>query len=180
VQKSRRIDPLLDPDDADTEDEVYPSASASASASQSSDGDSIASASKGKGKGKSRAAVYTEPRRAVAVAINGKFSLVAIGMVSGAVQYTPFPSGLTSAPPQSVQIQVPTPYNRAVGPVCTMEWSGDGYVLAVGWRDGWAIFSVGGRCLAKGFGVEDVDTNIDGAKYVTQRAIVELELTYLA
>ncbi|KAJ7814122.1 RIC1-domain-containing protein [Mycena olivaceomarginata] len=165
VQKSRRIDPLLDPDDADTEDEVYPSASASASASQSSDGDSIASASKGKGKGKSRAAAYTEPRRAVAVAINGKFSLVAVGMVNGAVQYTPFPSGLTSAPPQSVQIQVPTPYNRAVGPVCTMEWSGDGYVLAVGWRDGWAIFSVGGRCLAKGFGVEDVDTNIDGAKF---------------
>ncbi|KAF8213519.1 RIC1-domain-containing protein [Mycena galopus ATCC 62051] len=154
VQKSRRVDPHLDPDDADTEDEVYPSPSPS----QSSDNDSIAS--KGKGKGR---AVYSEPRRAVVVAINGKFSLVAVGMANGAVQYTPFPSGASSAP-QSVQIQLPT-YGRAIGPVCTMEWSGDGYVLAVGWRDGWAIFSVGGRCLAKGFGAEDVDNNIDAAKF---------------
>ncbi|KAJ7275450.1 RIC1-domain-containing protein [Mycena haematopus] len=158
VQKSRRIDPELDPDDADTEDEVYPSPSPS-----QSDTDSLASASKGKGKGKGRA-VYTEPRRAVAVAINGKFSLIAVGMANGAVQYTPFPSGMASAVPQSVQIQIPT-HTRGLGPVCTMEWSGDGYVLAVGWRDGWAIFSVGGRCLAKGFGVEDVDTNIDAAKF---------------
>jgi hypothetical protein len=36
-----------------------------------------------------------------------------------------------------------------------MEWSSDGYVLAVGWQHGWAIFSVGGRCLAWGFGVDD-------------------------
>lgn len=36
-----------------------------------------------------------------------------------------------------------------------MEWSSDGYVLAVGWQRGWAIFSVGGRCLAWGFGIED-------------------------
>ena len=35
-----------------------------------------------------------------------------------------------------------------------MEWSSDGYVLAVGWEKGWAIWSVGGRCLAWGFGVE--------------------------
>lgn len=38
-----------------------------------------------------------------------------------------------------------------------MEWSSDGYVLAVGWEHGWAIVSVGGRCLASGFGVDDVD-----------------------
>ncbi|KAJ7456586.1 RIC1-domain-containing protein [Mycena latifolia] len=144
VQKSRRIETHPDPE-SDTEDPY-----------QSSDGDSIQS----KGKGR---AVYSEPRRAVAVAINGKFSLVAIGMASGALQYTPFPSGLSTPP--SVQIQIPTPYNRSLGPVCTMEWSGDGYVLAVGWRDGWAIFSVGGRCLAKGFGIEDVDTHVDGTKF---------------
>ncbi|KAK7064573.1 RIC1 domain-containing protein [Favolaschia claudopus] len=151
VQKSRRIDPEVDPDDADTEEDSYtPTA-------RSSDSDSTPS----KGKGR---AVYSEPRRAVAVAINGKFSLIAVGMANGAVQYTPFPTALSGAAPQSVQIQVPTPYKRAAGPVCTMEWSGDGYVLAVGWRDGWAIFSVGGRCLAKGFGSEDLD-NIDGAKF---------------
>ncbi|KAF7367259.1 RIC1 domain-containing protein [Mycena sanguinolenta] len=153
VQKSRRVDPQPDGADADTEDEVYPTPSQSS--------DSLASASASSGKGKARA-VYNEPRRAVAVAINGKFSLVAVGMANGAVQYTPFPTGIASAP-QSVQLQVPTSA-RGIGPVCTMEWSGDGYVLAVGWRDGWAIFSVGGRCLAKGFG-EDVDTNIDTAKF---------------
>lgn len=36
-----------------------------------------------------------------------------------------------------------------------MEWSSDGYVLAVGFEYGWAVWSVGGRCLAWGFGVED-------------------------
>ncbi|KAJ7693644.1 RIC1-domain-containing protein [Mycena rosella] len=145
VQKSRRIETDVDPESDDAK-----------AAYQSSDGGSI----KTKGKGR---AVYNEPRRAVAVAVNGKFSLVAIGMAGGGLQYTPFPSGLSTPP--SVQIQVPIPYNRSIGPVCTMEWSGDGYVLAVGWRDGWAIFSVGGRCLAKGFGVEDVDTHVDGSKF---------------
>lgn len=43
-----------------------------------------------------------------------------------------------------------------------MEWSSDGYVLAVGWEHGWAIFSVGGRCLASGFGVDDV---VDSARF---------------
>lgn len=36
-----------------------------------------------------------------------------------------------------------------------MEWSSDGYVLAVGWKHGWAVWSVAGRCLAWGFGVEE-------------------------
>lgn len=43
---------------------------------------------------------------------------------------------------------------EGTGSVCTMEWSSDGYVLAVGWEKGWAVWSVGGRCLAWGFGVE--------------------------
>jgi hypothetical protein len=70
------------------------------------------------------------------------------------VELTNFPSqeGIT---PKSQALQIPNPYNRQSGPVSTMEWSSDGYVLAVGWQHGWAIFSVGGRCLAWGFGVED-------------------------
>jgi len=28
-----------------------------------------------------------------------------------------------------------------------MEWTSDGYALAVGWEKGWAVWSVGGRCL---------------------------------
>jgi hypothetical protein len=46
-------------------------------------------------------------------------------------------------------------YNRSSGSVTAMEWSSDGYVLAVGWIHGWAIFSVGEQCLASGFGVDD-------------------------
>ncbi|KAF5377213.1 hypothetical protein D9615_006326 [Tricholomella constricta] len=99
--------------------------------------------------------VYKEPRRVVAMAINSKFSFIAIGTYSGGLEFTNFPSqeGVT---PKSQSIYVPNPYNRQIGEVCALEWSSDGYVLAVGWKHGWGIFSVGGRCLASGFGVDDL------------------------
>lgn len=50
-----------------------------------------------------------------------------------------------------------------------MEWSSDGYVLAVGWRHGWGIFSVGGRCLASGFGVDDL---VDEERYVFDMTVI--------
>jgi hypothetical protein len=43
-----------------------------------------------------------------------------------------------------------------------MEWSSDGYVLAVGWEKGWAVWSVAGRCLAWSFGWEN---QTDETKY---------------
>jgi RAB6A-GEF complex partner protein 1 len=122
--------------------------------------------------------VYNEPRRAVAVSVNGRFSLAAIGMQrlaekfydpkflrltvvnSGSVHFTNFPSQEGEIP-ISEPVQIPNPFNRQSGPVCTLEWSSDGYVLAVGWQNGWAIFSVGGRCLAWGFGIEE---SVDEAK----------------
>ncbi|RDB29503.1 RAB6A-GEF complex partner protein 1 [Hypsizygus marmoreus] len=99
--------------------------------------------------------VYEEPRRAVAIAINAKFSFIAIGTHSGGLEFTNFPSqeGVT---PKSQRIPIPNPYNRQTGEVFSLEWSSDGYVLAVGWKCGWGIFSVGGRCLACGFGVDDL------------------------
>lgn len=60
--------------------------------------------------------------------------------------------------PRSDTYAIPASANyraRKTGPVRAMEWSSDGYVLAVGWECGWAIWSVGGRCLAWGFGVEE-------------------------
>lgn len=77
------------------------------------------------------------------------------------MEFANFPSqgGVT---PKAQTVEVPNPYNRPTGPVSTMEWSSDGYVLAVGWKHGWAIFSVGGRCLASGFGVDDT---VDEEKY---------------
>ncbi|KAJ3804988.1 RIC1-domain-containing protein [Lentinula aff. lateritia] len=100
--------------------------------------------------------VYFEPRCAVRIAISAKFSLIAVGMLGGGIQYTTFPTD-EGAVPTSQQIEIHNPFNRRTGPVCSMEWSSDGYVLAVGWQHGWGLFSVGGRCLVSGFGVEDVD-----------------------
>ncbi|KAI9572704.1 RIC1-domain-containing protein [Boletus coccyginus] len=102
--------------------------------------------------------IYNEPRRAVEVAVNARFSLIAVGTYSGSIEFTVFPSPEGIAPPPQI-IDIPNPYDHSRGRVSTMEWSSDGYVLAVGWEHGWAIFSIGGRCLASGFGVDDVVDN---------------------
>ncbi|KAH7915124.1 RIC1-domain-containing protein [Hygrophoropsis aurantiaca] len=98
---------------------------------------------------------YIEPRRAVEIAVNVRFSMIAVGTQSGSIEFTGFPLQ-DGSPPKSQTLQIPNPYSRPTGSVCKMEWSSDGYVLAVGWTKGWAIFSVGGRCLASGFGVDDI------------------------
>ncbi|KAK0465224.1 RIC1-domain-containing protein [Desarmillaria tabescens] len=94
---------------------------------------------------------YVEPKQAVCVALNSRFSLIAVGMLGGGVALTSFPaSPFQTSPLSSTPLSVPNPYNRDTGPVCALEWTSDGYVLAVGWKHGWALFSVGGRCLASG------------------------------
>ncbi|EMD41642.1 hypothetical protein CERSUDRAFT_128592 [Gelatoporia subvermispora B] len=97
---------------------------------------------------------YQDPRKAVAVAVNAKFSLVAIGTYGGTVEFAGLPSR-EGAHPKAQVLRIPDAYSReATGSVNAMEWSSDGYVLAVGWEKGWGVFSVGGRCLAWNFGVE--------------------------
>ncbi|OCH96704.1 RIC1-domain-containing protein [Obba rivulosa] len=97
---------------------------------------------------------YQDPRRAVAVVINAKFSLFAIGTYGGTVEFANLPSR-EGVQPQAQVLRIPDAYSReATGSVSAMEWSSDGYVLAVAWEKGWAVFSVGGRCLAWNFGVE--------------------------
>ena len=79
---------------------------------------------------------------------------VLVDLNSGTVEFASFPS-LDGVVPKPQMLQIPNMYARdGTGSVCTMEWSSDGYVLAVGWEKGWAVWSVGGRCLAWGFGVE--------------------------
>lgn len=71
------------------------------------------------------------------------------------MELTNFPS-FEGNIPNAQRLELPTTFNQtAPGSVRAMEWSSDGYVLAVGWENGWAVWSVGGRCLASGFGVED-------------------------
>ncbi|EJD04265.1 RIC1-domain-containing protein [Fomitiporia mediterranea MF3/22] len=101
---------------------------------------------------------YIDSRRAVCVATNSKFSVVATGTQSGTVELASFPS-FEGEMPKAQILSLPTLLGRTKsGSVCAMEWSSDGYALAVGWKNGWAVWSIGGRCLAWGFGVEeDVD-----------------------
>ncbi|KAG1885597.1 RIC1-domain-containing protein [Suillus subluteus] len=75
---------------------------------------------------------YIEPRRAVAIDVNTRFSLVAIGTESGSIEFTSFPTQDEPTPTPKV-VEIPNPYNRSSGSVTAMEWSSDGYVLAVGW-----------------------------------------------
>ncbi|KAG2023126.1 hypothetical protein CC2G_000817 [Coprinopsis cinerea AmutBmut pab1-1] len=104
---------------------------------------------------------WYEPRRASTLAVNPRFSLFAIGTTSGQLEFTPFPSQ-EGVLPQSKKIDIPNPYSRPTGEVKTLDWSSDGYVLAVGWTNGWGVFSVGGRCLASSFNVEH---NTDKSRY---------------
>ncbi|KAK2461688.1 hypothetical protein APHAL10511_006151 [Amanita phalloides] len=104
---------------------------------------------------------YDEPRRAMVIAVNSKFSIVAIGTQSGALEYANFPAK-TGVMPKSHHVHVPESCHQQTGEVFAVEWSSDGYVLAVGWRRGWGIFSVGGRCLALAVGPGD---NVDRLKF---------------
>ncbi|KAG7099576.1 hypothetical protein E1B28_001406 [Marasmius oreades] len=98
--------------------------------------------------------VYIDPQHAVKIAINGRFSLIAIGMHGGGLSFTKFPSQ-EGVIPSSQRIPIPVSPNEETGPVCSMEWSSDGHVLAIGWQHGWGIFTSGGRCLVAAFGVEE-------------------------
>jgi WD40 repeat protein len=98
---------------------------------------------------------YEQPRRAVKVAVNMRFSLIAIGTRCGNVEYTSFPSQRGVTPKPQVLEAFQSYHIKERGSVCAMEWSSDGYVLAVGWEKGWAVWSVAGRCLAWGFGLEN-------------------------
>lgn len=107
-------------------------------------------------RGDSGRPTYVDPRRATRVAVNVKFSLIAVGTISGNVEFATFPIPGNASQPEAVE--VPNSSNRPRGEVLTMEWSSDGYVLAVGWQHGWGIISIGGRCLASNFGA---DGNLD-------------------
>lgn len=43
---------------------------------------------------------------------------------------------------------------EGLGSVTALEWTYDGYALAVGWERGWGIYTVGGRLVAWSGGVE--------------------------
>lgn len=99
--------------------------------------------------------------------LKGKISFSQIYVVlieySGSVELANFPSFEGEIPiPQHLELSALYGHTKP-GSVYAMEWSSDGYALAVGWDNGWAIWSVGGRCLAWGFGVEE---EVNNTKFV--------------
>ncbi|KAH7104731.1 RIC1-domain-containing protein [Auriculariales sp. MPI-PUGE-AT-0066] len=93
--------------------------------------------------------------RATAAAINSRFSIIAVGLNNGAIELSDVPQTRNSTTRPHQILQPPPPPAQAAGPVRGLEWSSDGYVLAVGWERGWSVWSVSGRCLASGVGVEE-------------------------
>lgn len=91
---------------------------------------------------------------AMRIAINTKFSVVAIGLQDGSLRFASFP--LDDTPSQRHrEIRLPDlSSQRRVGYVTDLEWTSDGYALAIGWQHGWGVVSVGGRVLAWGVGTE--------------------------
>jgi hypothetical protein len=89
---------------------------------------------------------------AVCMAINVKYSIIAVGLEDGAVRLSNFP--LHGKPPDRQQhLVVPDVMARGkTGQVTAMEWTSDGYAVAIGWEHGWAVISVGGRFLTSTVG----------------------------
>ncbi|KAG8930449.1 hypothetical protein FRC02_004160 [Tulasnella sp. 418] len=99
--------------------------------------------------------ILSDEYQATSAAINAKFSIVAIGTRGGTIYLTNFPLSGRPPPPSSAQaLSIPQHWTKT-GAVQTMEWTSDGYALAVGWERGWGVWSVGGRCLAWAVGVEE-------------------------
>jgi hypothetical protein len=84
---------------------------------------------------------------AVDIALNVRFSVIALGLQSGEIHFISFPSyGDALVPPKTIQIP-DISLRGTSGRVTALEWTSDGYALAVGWEHGWAVISVGGRFL---------------------------------
>ncbi|KAF9519786.1 hypothetical protein BS47DRAFT_1287937 [Hydnum rufescens UP504] len=104
---------------------------------------------------------YSE--RATSIAFNSPFSLVAVGTEGGRIYLSNLP--INNLPPLHSQLLTPPSDHRqhrrsagGVGSVLSMEWTSDGYALAVGWERSWGVYSVGGRCVASGLNFEgDID-----------------------
>jgi len=75
-------------------------------------------------------------------------------VLRGDIQFTNFPSE-EGVIPKSQKIEVSNLIPTQTMEITTLKWSSDGYVLAVGWKHGWGIFTVSGKCIASGFGVND-------------------------
>jgi hypothetical protein len=80
-----------------------------------------------------------------------------LAVLSGLVHISDLPSsGVTTGQIQTLRPPNPSStrgmrwrlHSQGIGAVTALEWTSDGYALAVGWERGWALYTVGGRCIA--------------------------------
>jgi RAB6A-GEF complex partner protein 1 len=86
--------------------------------------------------------------KALEIAINTAFSVIALGSEGGMLLCISFPQADGTHAPPTILRPPEAPLASNPGRVTALEWTSDGYALAVGWEFGWAIVSVGGRFLA--------------------------------
>ncbi|GAA5952681.1 hypothetical protein JCM21900_000402 [Sporobolomyces salmonicolor] len=114
------------------------------------------------------------------VAVNERMGLIAVGCEDGTIAVYNLPTSPVNPPSTasstSFTLDAPTPSHTlslrrslnttatalTTGRVTCLSWTSDGYALAVGWVQGWSVWSVYGRLgswsvagsLASGYGVE--------------------------
>lgn len=92
-------------------------------------------------------------------------SLPAYYVFSGAISLSSFPAASNKVPATTPLPAPLTSPNNPTGKVTALEWSSDGYVLAVGWDNGWGLYSVGGRCLVSAIGGPDEEPGPTSRKW---------------
>jgi hypothetical protein len=93
----------------------------------------------------------SESEHAVCASINAKFSLIALGLRSGLVViYTyraPDKAALLSHTLSIRKALRSTASYLTTGPCTTLSWTSDGHGLAVGWQNGWSVWSTYGKLM---------------------------------
>lgn len=93
----------------------------------------------------------SEDEHAVCASINAKFSLIALGLQSGLVViYTyraPDKAALFSHSLSVRKALRSTASYLTTGPCTTLSWTSDGHGLAVGWQNGWSVWSTYGKLM---------------------------------
>ncbi|BEJ15800.1 hypothetical protein CspHIS471_0504050 [Cutaneotrichosporon sp. HIS471] len=103
--------------------------------------------------------------KAIHISVNGKLGFAAIGTASGLVHIHVIP-----AYPQAPRFSHTLDLKRSArsvslsvdpGAVTALAWTSDGYALAVGHANGWAVWSMGGRLDGYGVAGDDDEPSAD-------------------
>lgn len=104
-------------------------------------------------------------QRALRVAVNARFSLLAVSCLSGEI-YIYAAKDYTGNIPLSHKLQLPASLTTT-GQTSFMSYSPDGYCLFVGYERGWATWSVFGKPGGSSFFTDPVLTSANGESWLS-------------